>query len=107
VICPQHCSQCSFQTPHQLKASKSIDAALKIHAITLATIFFATTAHAGDFAECILDNMPGTSNVPAALAVYRSCANETAQANEAFMIAAACRCLYGKPEFKGQTCANP
>lgn len=112
---------------------------MKLAAITLAAVFVATIAHAGNYAECILDKMPGTANAPAALAVSRSCTNEylgqygtvergsglglfgfkdpeaciikkaraTAQPNAAFMIAAACRCLYGEPEFKEQMCGNP
>ena len=35
-----------------------------------------TAAHAGNFAECILDRMPGTANQPAAMAVFRSCGSE-------------------------------
>ena len=49
---------------------------MKLAAITLAAVFVATTAHAGNYAECILDKMPGTANAPAAFAVSRSCTNE-------------------------------
>jgi hypothetical protein len=109
---------------------------MKLATITVSAIFIVAEAHAGNYAECILDKMPGTSNAPAAFAVSKSCTTEyagqygtvergsglglfgfkdpeaciikrsrdTAQPNAAFMIAAACRCLYGKPEFKGQTC---
>lgn len=112
---------------------------MKRATVTLAAVFAVTTAHTDNYGECILDNMPGTANAPAAFAVSRSCTNEypgqygtvergsrlglfgfkdpeaciikksrdTVQPNAAFMIAAACRCLYGKPEFKGQTCGNP
>jgi len=92
---------------------------------------------AENFADCILDKMPGTSNGPAAFAVFKSCttdhpekyaaiekgsgtgwfgfkdqeaciikkSRDTVQQNAALMIAAACRCLYGGPEFPGQMCA--
>ena len=112
---------------------------MKRAAFTIAAVFVATAAHAGNYAECILDKMPGTANASAAFAVARSCANEyqgqygtvergsrlglfgfkdpeaciikksrdTAQPNAALMIAAACRCIYAEPEFKGQTCGNP
>ena len=49
---------------------------MKLAAITLAAVFVATTAHAGNYAECVLDKMPGTANAPAAFAGSRSCTNE-------------------------------
>lgn len=96
------------------------------------------SAMAENFADCILDKMPGTSNRSAALAVFKSCATDhpekyaaiekgsgsgwfgfkdqeaciikksrdTVQQNAVFMIAAACRCLYGKPELPVQMCAS-
>jgi hypothetical protein len=105
--------------------------------LLLALLMVAATAHA-DYAECILDKVPGMANAPAAFAVHRSCTNEhplqysaiskghargifgfsdgeaciikkgrdTAQYNAAFMIAAACRCLYDAPAYQGQTCAD-
>ena len=49
---------------------------MKRAAFTIAAVFVATAAHAGNYAECILDKMPGTANAPAAFAVARSCTNE-------------------------------
>lgn len=42
----------------------------------IAFAVMATTAHAGNFATCILDKMPGSSNGATHAAVWRSCSNE-------------------------------
>ncbi len=46
---------------------------------TFAAVVFlvaVNAAHAGNFAECILDKMPGVSNLQAAIAVRASCVKE-------------------------------
>lgn len=40
------------------------------------TLILNSTAYAGDFATCILDKMPGTSNGAAQAAIHRSCIAE-------------------------------
>lgn len=112
---------------------------MKRQACVAATFLLVAGLARADFADCVLDKMPGTSNAAAAAAVYRTCSNDfprrysgiykgvnrgffafkdaeaciikkardTAQPSAAFMIAAACRCLYDPPEFNGQTCDQP
>ena len=43
------------------------------HIITAAILLATAQAHAGNFATCILDKMPGTQNDVAAVAVYQIC----------------------------------
>jgi hypothetical protein len=44
--------------------------------VAASVMLAAAHAHAGNFAECILDNMPGVANGQAAAAVARSCTRE-------------------------------
>jgi hypothetical protein len=104
--------------------------------VAAAALFASLAAHAGNYAECILDKMPGTANVQASFAVVRVCTSEyptrytsvlkgegrglfgfknseaciikksrdTVLPGAAFLISAACRCLYDEAFFEGQTC---
>ena len=45
-------------------------------ALACAALFVCTTAWAGNFAECILDKLPGTANQPTHGAVFQACAKK-------------------------------
>lgn len=49
---------------------------VKRAAIALAVVFAATAAHAGNFAECILDKMPGSENEAFTTSVISTCTQE-------------------------------
>ena len=56
---------------------------MKAFAALIAIAAFTTTAQAGNFADCILERMPGTANQQAAMAVFRSCGSEHPRQYEA------------------------
>lgn len=100
---------------------------------------WASSSHAANFADCILEKMPGSMNQATTTAVHVTCtkkhpeqffqikkgsgrglfglvgfadpesctikkSRETSHVIAAYRIAAACRCLYGEPEFSGEAC---
>jgi hypothetical protein len=110
---------------------------MKFAVVTFSVTFFTVVAHANNYADCILDKMPGSENEAVTTAVIQTClqensgsfyeifkgsgrgifgykdsnacilkkAKDTKNQRGAFLISAACRCLYDEPFYKNEPCA--